>query len=184
MNAYVALTKPRIIELLLVTTVPAMVLAARGIPPLDLVFWTLVGGTMAAGAANAINCYIDRDIDLLMTRTRRRPLPAHEVNPEDALVFGLVLGVLALRRDGVLRQPRRRVPDAARDGFLRRHLHDDPEALDAPEHRARRSGRGIAAGHRLGRGDGRHRVAGALPVRDRLLLDATAFLGTVDEAAA
>src|SRR5688572_15026837 len=94
-SAYVALTKPRIIELLLVTTVPAMVLAARGIPPLDLVFWTLVGGTMAAGAANAINCYIDRDIDLLMTRTRRRPLPAHEVNPEDALVFGLLLGVLA-----------------------------------------------------------------------------------------
>ena len=94
-GAYVALTKPRIIELLLVTTVPAMVLAARGLPPLDLVLWTLVGGTLAAGAANAINCYIDRDIDLLMTRTRRRPLPAHEVNPEDALVFGLLLGVLA-----------------------------------------------------------------------------------------
>jgi protoheme IX farnesyltransferase len=94
-SAYVALTKPRIIELLLVTTVPAMFLAARGVPPLGLVFWTLVGGTLAAGAANAINCYIDRDIDLLMTRTRRRPLPAHEVNPEDALVFGLVLGVLA-----------------------------------------------------------------------------------------
>ena len=94
-NAYVALTKPRIIELLLVTTVPAMFLAARGVPPLGLVFWTLFGGTMAAGAANAINCYIDRDIDLLMTRTRRRPLPAHEVNPEDALIFGLVLGVIA-----------------------------------------------------------------------------------------
>ena len=94
-SAYVALTKPRIIELLLVTTVPAMVLAARGLPPLDLVFWTLIGGTMAAGAANAINCYIDRDIDLLMTRTRRRPLPAHEVDPENALVFGLILGVLA-----------------------------------------------------------------------------------------
>ena len=94
-GAYVALTKPRIIELLLVTTVPAMVLAARGVPPLNLVFWTLVGGTMAAGAANAINCYIDRDIDLLMTRTRRRPLPAHEVDPENALVFGLILGVLA-----------------------------------------------------------------------------------------
>ncbi|HEY5521055.1 MAG TPA: heme o synthase [Candidatus Limnocylindrales bacterium] len=94
-NAYVALTKPRIIELLLVTTVPAMFLAARGVPPLGLVFWTLLGGTMAAGAANAINCYIDRDIDMLMTRTRRRPLPAHEVNPEDALVFGLVLGVIA-----------------------------------------------------------------------------------------
>jgi protoheme IX farnesyltransferase len=94
-SAYIALTKPRIIELLLVTTVPAMVLAARGVPPLDLVFWTLIGGTMAAGAANAINCYIDRDIDLLMTRTRRRPLPAHDVDPESALVFGLVLGVLA-----------------------------------------------------------------------------------------
>jgi protoheme IX farnesyltransferase len=94
-SAYVALTKPRIIELLLVTTVPAMFLAARGVPPLDLVFWTLVGGTLAAGAANAINCYIDRDIDLIMTRTRRRPLPAHQVNPEDALVFGLILGVIA-----------------------------------------------------------------------------------------
>jgi protoheme IX farnesyltransferase len=94
-SAYIALTKPRIIELLLVTTVPAMFLAARGVPPLELVFWTLLGGTMAAGAANAINCYLDRDIDLLMTRTRRRPLPAHEVNSEDALVFGLILGVIA-----------------------------------------------------------------------------------------
>ena len=94
-NAYVALTKPRIIELLLVTTVPAMFLAARGVPSLGLVFWTLFGGTMAAGAANAINCYIDRDIDMLMNRTRRRPLPAHQVNPEDALVFGLILGVIA-----------------------------------------------------------------------------------------
>ncbi|MDQ3448056.1 MAG: heme o synthase, partial [Chloroflexota bacterium] len=94
-NAYIALTKPRIIELLLVTTVPAMVLAARGIPPLDLVFWTLLGGTLAAGSANAINCYLDRDIDLLMSRTRKRPLPAHRVAPEDALVFGLALSVLA-----------------------------------------------------------------------------------------
>jgi protoheme IX farnesyltransferase len=94
-GAYVALTKPRIIELLLVTTVPAMFLAARGVPPLGLVAWTLLGGSLAAGAANAINCYIDRDIDVLMTRTRRRPLPAHEVSPEDALVFGLILGVIA-----------------------------------------------------------------------------------------
>jgi heme o synthase len=94
-GAYVALTKPRIVELLLVTTVPAMVLAARGVPPLDLVLWTLVGGSLAAGAANAINCYLDRDIDELMTRTRRRPLPAHAVQAEDALVFGLILGVVA-----------------------------------------------------------------------------------------
>ena len=94
-RAYLALTKPRIIELLLVTTVPAMVLAARGVPRLDLVLWTLLGGALAAGSANAINCYLDRDIDELMARTRRRPLPAHEVTPENALLFGLTLGVLS-----------------------------------------------------------------------------------------
>ncbi len=94
-RAYVALTKPRIIELLLVTTVPAMVLAQRGIPPLGLIAATLVGGSLAAGSANAINQYLERDIDQLMTRTRRRPLPAHAIEPEDALVFGLALGVVA-----------------------------------------------------------------------------------------
>jgi protoheme IX farnesyltransferase len=105
-RAYVALTKPRIIELLLVTTVPAMVLATRDLPGaaggidwfgwFGLVVVTMVGGTLAAGSANAINCYIDRDIDLLMTRTRRRPLPAHQVDPENAVVFGLVLGVISV----------------------------------------------------------------------------------------
>ena len=104
-RAYIALTKPRIIELLLVTTVPAMVLATRDLPGVGggvdwtdwgaLVFWTMLGGTLAAGSANAINCYLDRDIDLLMTRTRRRPLPAHQVEPERAVVFGLVLGVIS-----------------------------------------------------------------------------------------
>jgi heme o synthase len=100
-RAYVALTKPRIIELLLVTTVPAMVLATRQVPGIQLghwawlTVWTLVGGTLAAGSANAINCYLDRDIDLLMVRTRRRPLPAHEVDPERAVIFGLVLGAIA-----------------------------------------------------------------------------------------
>ena len=94
-RAYVALTKPRIIELLLVTTVPAMVLAQRGVPSVSLIIWTLAGGALAAGSANAINCYLDRDIDLLMARTRRRPLPAHEVEPERAVVFGLMLGVAA-----------------------------------------------------------------------------------------
>jgi protoheme IX farnesyltransferase len=95
LGAYVALTKPRIIELLLVTTVPAMILAARGIPRLDLVAWTLIGGSLAAGSANAINQYLERDIDGLMSRTRRRPLPAHRVDPENALLFGLALGVVA-----------------------------------------------------------------------------------------
>jgi protoheme IX farnesyltransferase len=99
-RAYVALTKPRIIELLLVTTLPAVLLAARDITisPLHLTWllsWTLIGGTLAAGSANAMNCYIDRDIDLVMTRTRRRPLPAHAITPENALTFGLALGVIS-----------------------------------------------------------------------------------------
>jgi protoheme IX farnesyltransferase len=101
-RAYVALTKPRIIELLLVTTVPAMVLATRevpGIQPIDwlrLTFWTLVAGTLAAGAANAINQYLDRDIDERMVRTRRRPLPANQVTPERAMIFGIVLGAISV----------------------------------------------------------------------------------------
>ena len=100
-RAYIALTKPRIIELLLVTTVPAMVLATRWVPGIDwgdwgvLVAWTLIGGTLAAGSANAINCYLDRDIDGLMARTRRRPLPANQVEPERAVVFGIVLGIVS-----------------------------------------------------------------------------------------
>jgi protoheme IX farnesyltransferase len=100
-RAYIALTKPRIIELLLVTTVPAMVLATREVPGIQLghwlwlTVWTLLGGTLAAGSANAINCYLDRDIDELMARTRRRPLPAHQVEPERAVVFGLLLGVVS-----------------------------------------------------------------------------------------
>ena len=100
-RAYVALTKPRIIELLLVTTVPAMVLAWRFVDDMDaltfawLVVATLIGGTLAAGAANAINNVYDRDIDQIMIRTRRRPLPAHDIAPQDALVFGLILTVLS-----------------------------------------------------------------------------------------
>ncbi|MFN2389597.1 MAG: heme o synthase [Actinomycetota bacterium] len=90
--AYVALTKPRIIELLLVTTVPSMIVAARGWPPATLVLYTLIGGTLVAGGANAINCYLDRDIDEVMPRTRKRPLPMHKVEPRAALVFGSALG--------------------------------------------------------------------------------------------
>jgi protoheme IX farnesyltransferase len=95
LRAYVALTKPRIIELLLVTTLPVMVLAARGLPSVSLMVWTLVGGSLAAGSANALNCYFDRDIDVVMRRTSRRPLAVASVSPRAALVFGLVLGVVA-----------------------------------------------------------------------------------------
>jgi heme o synthase len=91
----VALTKPRIIELLLVTTVPTMLLAARGLPSVRLVLVTLVGGTLAAGSGNTINCYLDRDIDAVMKRTSRRPLVVGgrgTIRPGEALAWGLVLG--------------------------------------------------------------------------------------------
>ena len=94
-QAYVQLTKPRIIVLLLITTVPAMMLAQHGMPPLWLILATLLGGTIAAGSANSINMYLDRDIDQLMRRTRRRPLPSHAVTPERALGFGFVLGAFS-----------------------------------------------------------------------------------------
>ena len=94
-RAYVALTKPRIIELLLVTTVPTMVLAQRGIPSIWLMAATVIGGTLAAGGANAINQFVDRDIDPVMRRTQRRPLVRHTVTPERALRFGIGLSVLS-----------------------------------------------------------------------------------------
>jgi protoheme IX farnesyltransferase len=94
-TAYLGLTKPRIIELLLVTTVPAMFLAAGGVPPLTVVLTTMIGGCLAAASANAFNCVLDRDIDERMRRTRRRPLPRHAVAPLGATVFGMILGIVA-----------------------------------------------------------------------------------------
>jgi protoheme IX farnesyltransferase len=94
-GAYVALTKPRIIELLLVATLPTMVLAQRGVPPVWLMAATLVGGALAAGGANAINMVVDRDIDRLMNRTKNRPLVTGAMTPTAALVFALSLEVAA-----------------------------------------------------------------------------------------
>jgi heme o synthase len=93
--AYVALTKPKIIELLLVTTVPTMVVAQRGLPSLWLMFATVVGGTLAAGGANAINMYVDRDIDAVMERTKNRPLVTGVILPRNALVFAVGLEIVA-----------------------------------------------------------------------------------------
>ena len=93
--AYVGLTKPRVIELLLLTTVPVMFFAARGVPDLGLVVATVVGGALSAGSASVFNCVYDRDIDEQMRRTRRRALPRHIVSPVAALVFGFVLGIVS-----------------------------------------------------------------------------------------
>ena len=100
--AYVGLMKPRIIELLLLTTVPVMFLAQQGVPPLGLVVATVLGGTLSAGSANALNCVYDADIDERMRRTRRRALPRHIVTTRSALVFGLALGVVSTLWLGLL----------------------------------------------------------------------------------
>jgi protoheme IX farnesyltransferase len=95
LGGFVALTKPRIIELLLVTTLPTMVVAARGLPQVSLMVATLIGGTLAAGGANAINMVVDRDIDSVMKRTRNRPLVTGVVSPPQALVFAIALEAVA-----------------------------------------------------------------------------------------
>ena len=95
-KAYVALTKPRVIELLLVTTAPVMILAERGWPDLWLVLATLIGGSLSAGSAGAFNCYIDRDIDRLMKRTQNRPLVTGDLTDREALVFAWLLGVASI----------------------------------------------------------------------------------------
>lgn len=104
-KAFVALTKPRIIELLLITTVPVMFLAADGVPDLWLVVATMVGGYMSAGGANALNMYIDRDIDALMHRTEQRPLVTGMVSPGECLVFGITLSVVSTVWFAVLVNP-------------------------------------------------------------------------------
>jgi protoheme IX farnesyltransferase len=101
-RAYVALTKPRVIELLLVTTAPVMILAQGGIPNLWLVLWTLVGGALSAGSAGAFNCYFDRDIDRVMKRTSNRPLVTGEVGDREALVFAWVVGAASILLLGLL----------------------------------------------------------------------------------
>lgn len=94
-KAYLALTKPRIIELLLVTTIPTMFLAAGGFPSLKLIFWTLVGGSLAAGGANSLNCYLDRDIDAIMSRTQTRPSATGQIAPFKIVIFGFTLSFLS-----------------------------------------------------------------------------------------
>jgi len=94
-SAYVALTKPRIIELLLITTLPTMILAERGLPGVWLMVATLLGGALAAGGANAINMYVDRDIDKLMHRTAKRPLVTGVIAPRNALIFAITLEIVA-----------------------------------------------------------------------------------------
>jgi protoheme IX farnesyltransferase len=175
-GAYLALTKPRIVELLLVTTVPAMLLAAGGLPPLWLVAVVLLGGSLAAGGASALNCYIDRDIDQVMRRTKRRPLPAHTVTPRSALIFGLVLAAVSVLIMAVFTNWLATGLTLAAIVLLRRGLHVVAQAHDPAEHLLGWHLRRRAGAHRLGGGDrlGRPRPLGA--VRGGLLLADAALL--------
>jgi protoheme IX farnesyltransferase len=105
LRAYFALTKPRVIELLLIATVPTMILAAQGIPSLWLILATLVGGALSAGSANSFNCYIDRDIDKVMNRTKKRPLVTGELTDKEAFRFAWALGIISIVWLAVLVNP-------------------------------------------------------------------------------
>lgn len=104
-RAYLALTKPRIIELLLVTTIPTMFLAANGVPSFATVCWTLLGGSLSAAGANVLNCYFDRDIDALMHRTAARPSATGQIGPARIVTFGVTLSLLSLVVLGVWVNP-------------------------------------------------------------------------------
>ncbi len=176
-DAYYRLTKPRIIVLLLITTVPAMMLAASGMPSPWLVLATLLGGSLAAGAANAINMYLDRDIDEVMRRTRGRPLPAHQVTPPRALAFGFWLGAFSFVFLGITVNVLAATLSLAAIAFyvvvytmwLKR----------STTHNIVIGGAAGAAPALIGWAavDGVARPAGVDPVRDRLRLDAAALLG-------
>ena len=181
-----ALTKPRIIELLLVTTIPTMLLAQRGLPSIRVLLVTLVAGACAAGSANTINCYIDRDIDAIMRRTSRRPLngkgrEAAVIKPAEALVFGILLGD---RVHGPARHAGELAVRGAgrhRDLVLRVRLHARPEAPHPVQHRHRGRGGLLPGAHRLVRRDRPGQPARGGPVRGDLLLDPAALLGAGHE---
>ena len=174
LSAYVALTKPRIIELLLVTTVPAMFLAARGVPNLIVVISTMVGGCLAAASANVFNCVLDRDIDERMRRTRRRPLPRH-AEPLAATIFGIVLGVAATLWLGFFVNWLSALLALSASAFYV-FVYNVAETPDVAEHRLGEASPAVSPTDRLDGGDWFGRRGAVGPVRHRLLLDAPAHV--------
>ena len=151
LNAYISLTKPRVVELLLVVTAPTMILAQGGIPSLWLVLATLIGGAMSAGSAGAFNCYIDRDIDRLMKRTKNRPLVTGDLSDREALVFAWALGLASIVWLWVFTNWLAALLSLARHPALRRVLQPDPEAPHLAEHRLGRRCRAACPSSSAGR---------------------------------
>ena len=173
----VTLTKPRIISLLLVTTVAPMFMTDRGLPSAALVFWVVIAGYLMAGGANAINMWFDRDIDDRMTRTRLRPIPAGRITPAPGAPLRRGPGRHRVRHLLVPGQSAERLARAGWAALLRIHLHHAAQAEDGTEHRHRRCGWRVPAARGLGRGDRAPGPRRHLPLRHHLLLDAAALLG-------
>ncbi len=173
---YIDLMKPHVTVLLLGVTAASMAIAKQGLPPLALVIPTLLGGAMAAGSANCINCYIDRDIDQIMGRTQRRSLPSGRVEPRQALIFGIFLGIIASivltlfvnLLSAVL---------ATSAILLRLRLHTRSQAHFNAEYRHRRRRRRCTGAGRLGSHHQHAEPTGYLALRSYLLLDTSTLLG-------
>ena len=176
-TAYLGLTKPRIIELLLVTTVPAMFLAAGGVPPLTVVLFTMVGGCLAAASANAFNCVLDRDIDERMRRTRRRPLPRHAVGPLGATVFGVILGIAATLWLGYFVNWLSAALALGANAFYICGVHALAETAYSAEHHLGWYRGLLSAADRLDCGNRQLGADAVCHVPDRVLLDSAAHLG-------
>ena len=174
---YVALTKPKILLLLLLTALGGMFLASKGAPEWTLVLVVLGGGALGSGGANALNHYMDRDIDERMVRTRKRPVPRGAIRPLHALVFGVVLNVCAFALLYTYANLLSALLTLGGDALLCLGLHRSPQAHHTAEHRHRRRGGINSAFGGLGGCDRHTCAAGILPLRRNLPVDAAALLG-------
>ena len=174
---YIALTKPPIISLLVITAIGGMFVAAQGAPSALMMLLVCVGGSLGAGGANALNHFMDQDIDSMMSRTRQRPVPGHRISPGSALAFGIILNVLAF---GLLAAWVNILAASlyhGRQSFLRAGLHRMAEADHPTQHRHWGSRRGHPADGGMGSRHRRVGLAGVVHVHHCFLLDAAPFLG-------
>jgi len=177
--SYINLIKPHVTVLLLGVTAATMAIARQTLPPLALLIPTLLGGAMAAGSANCINCYIDRDIDRIMSRTQRRSLPAGRVQPRQALLVWDHPGRERICHPHYFRQSAERCAGLFRHPLLRLRLHPRPQAYLDPKHRDRRCRRCRAGTRRLGRRHQQPQPDSHLALRPHLLLDPPTLLGAL-----